>query len=316
MSYFLKLMSFVVLMLSVDAWAQSFPNKPIKIIVAFTPGSGSDTQARLYGKLMEKELGQPVIVENRPGANGLIGLQALKAAPADGYTLGMGGAFLVVNTVMMKDAQYKVADFRPISGIVSAPLVLLVGAQSPYKTLNDLLDAAKRGNRSINIGTYTATYQMGSAWLSQVSGVPVTNVPYKGAAQAITDLSGGHLEAAMADLGSMKPLLRDGKIRALAISADKRSADFPNIPLFKEKFPEYEMYVWTALVARSETQPDVVTRLSAAMQKALATKESVEYITNSGFNPNQTSPDLMIKYQDDEYQRYKRIAQDAGIKPE
>lgn len=310
------LLGLVALLLAPAVHAQDFPTKPMRIIVAFTPGSGSDTQSRLYGRLLEKELGQPVVVENRPGANGLIGLQALKAAPGDGYTMGMGGAFLVVNSVTVKDVPYKPSDFRPIAGIVRGPLGLIVGGQSKHKSLGDLLDEAKREKRSINIGTYTATYQMGGAWLSQVSGVPVTNVSYKGAAQIVTDLAGGHLEAAIVDFGSMKSLLREGKIRALAISADKRAAEFPDVPTIKERFPEYEMYVWTALVVRSDTPADVVAKLSSAMQRALATKESQDYIAKSGFSQNPTPPAQMVKYQEDEYLRYKRIADAAGMKPE
>jgi tripartite-type tricarboxylate transporter receptor subunit TctC len=120
----------------------------------------------------------------------------------------------------------------------------------------------------------------------------------------------------MVDFASMKPLLKEGKIRALAISGDKRSPEFPEVQTIKERFPEFEMYVWTALVLRSETPADVVARLSAAMQKALATRDSQEYIAKSGFNPNPTPPAQMMKYQEDEYLRYKRIADTAGIKPE
>ena len=179
------------------AFAQgaAFPAKPLTIIVPYAGGSGSDIQAWLFGQHLATVLGQSVVVENRPGANGVVGMLALKAASADGYTLALGGgSLMVINPLLTKNLGYEPKDFIAVSGVAKSGLGFVVGANSPLRTIEDALGAANREQRALNVGTYAAVYELAAAWLGALSNTKVANVSYKGAAQVANDLMGGHLE--------------------------------------------------------------------------------------------------------------------------
>jgi tripartite-type tricarboxylate transporter receptor subunit TctC len=306
-----------LLSLSFGAAAQSdFPSKPIRIIVPFTAGSGADAQARLYAQHLQADLKQNVLVENKPGANGVLALDYVKMQPADGYTLTMGGAFLVVNPVMMKSVSYKPADFQPVAGSMQGPIGLVVGSDSPYHSVAELLAAAKAQHRPISMASYTGTYRLAGAWLAQVSGVPVTDVPYKGAGPVLSDLIGGHVEAAMVDFGSTQPLIREGKIRVLAVTSDKRLPDYPNVPTLAESYPGYELHVWTALVGRSDIPSPVFERLVASMTRVLNSQSAIDYAATSGFMRRIATTREMKAFQAEQFELYRGIAEKAGIQAE
>lgn len=308
--------SLMPLALGVHAQHAEYPSRPLRIIVPFTAGSGADAAARVYGELLAKQLGQPVTVENRPGANGVIGLQVLKQAPPDGYTLAVGSSSMTVNPLYIKNLPYTPEDFRAVTGLGMAAAAYVVGASSPYRTLPDLINAAKREKRNIQAGTYTATYQLGTAWLSQLTGIDVTHVPYKGASQIVTDLIGGHLEVFFGDPSAMWPLLRDGKLRMLATAGATRLPDFPGVATVKEAFPEFELYAWISLIVRIDTPDAIVSRLSAALTQAKLSPQAQEYHAKSGLTMSQATAETMSKFADDGFKRYKQIAERAGIKPE
>lgn len=305
--------------ISTSAIAQSadFPNKPIRVVVPFNAGSGADGSARVIAEQMQRILGQPMLVENKPGASGSVAAVHVKTQPADGYTILVAtNSPMSVNPVVMKNPGYdSVKDFKPIHGIARSVNLWYVSNESPYKTIGDLVAAGK--TKPLNVGSYSAGYQLGIAWLGNMTGARFQYVPYKGQAQVITDVVGGQLDAGMGDLGGAITLVQSGKIRALAVSGDKRMAGLPNVPTIKETHPEYENYAWTTFFVRSDTPPAVHAKLVEAMKKALTTKESLEYFEKQNSIPMLTfGPDEMAKYQREEIARFKRIADAAGIKPE
>lgn len=300
------------------AFAQgaAFPAKPLTIIVPYAGGSGSDIQARLFGQHLATVLGQSVVVENRPGANGAVGMQALKAAPADGYTLALGGgSVMVINPLLTKNLGYEAKDFIAVSGVAKSGAGFVVGANSPFRTLDDALAAANRDKRALNVGTYAAFYELGAAWLGALSNTKVANVAYKGAAQVANDLMGGHLELGFIDMSGVQPLLKSGRLRVVALSSEQRNPMYPGVPVVKEKYPEFVANTWTALLIRADTPAPVAAKLSAAIQGLFALPEIREYYEKTGFEPLKLDAEQMRAFQQQEAVRAKAMADAARIEP-
>jgi len=299
--------------------AQDFPSKPLRIIVPFTPGSGSDASARFYGEALARELGQAVVVENRPGANGVIGIQVLKSAPADGYTILLASnSPMSVNPLVIKQLPYDpVADLRPVAGLSRNMNVFVVPLTSPLKTMGDLAAAAKKQERPFNVGTYSAGYQLAAVWFGSLAGIRFTNIPYKGQAQIMSDILGSQLDLALVDTGGALPLLKQGKLRALAVSGERRHPELPDVPTVRESgYPDYIQYSWVSFYVRAQTPDDIVGRLATTMQAILKTPESAAYVARSGSSLMPYDPDAMRSFHQTEMARFRRVAQAAGIRPE
>ena len=303
------------------ALAQSgaFPTKTLRIYVPFNAGSGSDTASRAYGDILAKMFGQAVAVENRPGASGQLAIQALRAAPADGHTILLASnSPMAVMPVLYKSLPYDAfKDLRPIHGLTVGPAALVVRGDSPHKTINDLIAAAKNEKRSLTVGNYSEGYQLIGAWLGTAGNVLVTHVPYKGGAQMVTDVIGGQLDVGVNDFGGVAPLIKEGRLRALAITGDKRDPAFPNIATMKESgFAEFETYVWASFYVRAETPDAIVEKLAEAMKKAMVSEEGKAYQARTPGQPLMLGPKEMREFQVREYERFKRVAEAAGIKPQ
>ena len=299
--------------------AAAFPNKPIKILVPFNAGSGADSASRVYGEMLGKMFNQQVLVENRPGASGVIAVQATRQAPADGYTILMGSnSPVVVNAITVKNLPYDpFKDLRPLYGIAISPVAFTVKASSPYKTIADVIAVAKKENRPLQLGNYSAGYQLVAAWLGTASGLPVTHIPYKGGAQMLIDVVGGQLDIGVIDFTGTVELMKGGRVRVLAITSAKRDSKFPDIPTMKESgFPDFETGVWSAFFVRAETPNDVVEKLAAAMQTAMTSDAGRAYQATLPSDPLSMGPKELGEFQLREYQRFKRVAELAGIKPE
>jgi tripartite-type tricarboxylate transporter receptor subunit TctC len=260
------------------------------------------------------------VVENKPGANGVIGTMTVKAAPADGYTILLASnSPLTVNPITIKDLPYDpFRDLRPLSGLTRGVSVYIVAADSKLRTVADLVAAAKSGKAPLNIGTYSVGYQLTVDWLANLVGVKVNNVPYKGAAPIFTDVMGNQLDVGLVHLGGVSSLLKSGKLRALAVTGDARSADFPDVPTVRESgYPNYTSYTWVSFYVRAETPDDIVAKLADALQKALAANDAKEYVKHHpGEELMPLAPAAMRQYQRDEYERIRRIAEMTGFKPE
>jgi len=301
------------------AQAAAFPSKPMKIMVPFTAGSGADSSSRFYGEQLSKMLNQTVTVENKPGGSGVIAVQAVRQLPADGHTILMGSnSPAVVNAITIKNLPYDpFKDLRPLYGLAISPVAFAVKADSPHKTIQDVVAAAKKENRPLQLGNYSAGYQLVAAWLGTASGQPVTHIPYKGGAQMLTDVIGGALEVGVIDFTGTIELLKGGKLRVLAITAPARDAKFPDIPTMKESgFADFETAVWSAFFLRAETPDDVVEKLAAAIQKVMTSDAGKAYHASLPSQPMSMGPKALGEFQLREYQRFKRVADTAGIKPE
>ena len=313
--------SFVLAGFAATAAAQAaFPSRPLRIIAPFTPGSGTDTAARYYAEPLSKLLGQPVVVENRPGANGSIGVMTLKNAPADGYTLLLASnSPITVNPLTEKNLSYDpFADLRPVSGLSRSMSVYLVPISSPYKTLLEFTNAAKNGPHALNIATYSAGQILANAWLSQLSGAKLQNVSYKGQTQIMTDLEGGHVDAALVDISGAVTHIKAGKVRALGVTSDKRHFQVPEVPTVQEAgFPPYLYLTWASVYIAKNTPDAVAQTLENAMQKILDTDYARSY--QSKFGGGSLMPFTAAQqaaFQKEEYDRLKDIADKVGIKPQ
>jgi tripartite-type tricarboxylate transporter receptor subunit TctC len=299
------------------AQVADFPNKPIRMLAPFAAGSGADSSARALADQMQRILGQPVMVENKPGASGAVAAIAAKQAPADGYTIMVGSnSPMSVNPIVIKNLGYDpLKDFKAVHGIGRSQNIWYVANESPIRTISDLVAQARSG--AINVGSYSAGYQLAMEWVALISKTKMTYVPYKGQAQVFTDVIGRQLDAGVGDLGGALALILSGKMRAIAVSGDARHPALPNVPALKEVWPEYVNYSWTAFWVRTETPPDVQAKLVAATIRAMKTPELLKYFETQGSEPMYTfGPSEMGRYQVEEYQRFKGIADIVGIKAE
>ena len=218
------------------AFAQDFPNKPIKFIVPFPPGSGTDTSARYFGKKLGDLTGQPVVVENRPGANGFIAVRALLAAPADGYTVFVGSnSTLAVNVALFKKLPYDPqVDMSPLSMMMRAPTLVVVPVNSPYKTMLELVTAARAQPGKLNYASGSAGYQLMAESLNDNAKIETHNVPFKGASEALVAVVSGTVDMAFSDITAAYELVKGGKLRALAVASDRRAPALPLVPSMAE----------------------------------------------------------------------------------
>ena len=302
-----------------QAQAGAFPSRALKIVVPTSPGSGSDTTARYFGEVLGAALGQGVQIDNKPGANGVIAAMAVKQAAADGYTIFLcSNTHMAVNPVVLKDIPYdSVKDFKPITGLARGMMLFVVAPNAAFADAAGLVSAAKAAKQQLNVGTYTAGFRLSAEWFGSVSGTRSVNVPYKGAPEVFTALIGNQLDWAVSDLIAAMPQVKAGRLKALAVSGERRHPDYPEIPTLKESgYPEYVNYTWTALYVRSETPEAVTAKLVETMNKLLATQGAKEFIARIGSDPMPPGPAEMRKFQLSETERFRRIADRAGIKPE
>lgn len=306
---------------SMGAVAQStsnFPSKEIRVIVPFTPGSGSDTSARYFGERLGEMLGKPVVVENKPGAGGVVALSMVKALPADGHTIVLASnSPFSVNPVVMKDLPYDpYDDFKPLAGLAKGMNVLVIKDEPGVDTLAQFVEKARNAAAPVAIGTYSAGYELATAWFADVAGFEYNNIPYKGQAAIVTDVIGGRLDAAMLNLSAATEIINTGKLKAVAVSGAERHPAVQKVPTFKESgFADYELYSWTSFYVHGDTPPDITKVLSDAMTKLMSQPESRAYLAREGSLPMPTTPEEMLAFQKSEQQHFKKIAETAGIEP-
>lgn len=300
------------------ATAQQYPSKPLRIVVPFAAGSGADANPRFYGELVSKLWGQGVVVDNRPGGSGVIAVMAVKNAAADGYTLLTGTTSTIgVNPVVMKDLPYdSIKEFRPVILFGLSPTAFVVAGNAPSKTLKEFTAATKKAGLPLAVGNYSAGYELLSIWFGMATGLAITPVPYKGGSQVMTDVIGGQIASGMIDSGGAAPLIKEGRMRALAITADTRHAVLPDVPTMKESgFADFVSYSWSSIFVRSETPDAIVNKLYDGFKTAMASPEGRAYqVTRTSIIVNYTPLEIRAFVAADA-DRYRKIAQAAGIKP-
>ena len=286
-----------VTLLSAPASAQTYPSRPVTIVVPLAAGSGMDSLVRIYADKLQSVLGQPVVVENRPGAALMLAAAAVAKAPADGYTLLVStSSAMAINPVLYKQINYNpVKDFVPISYYVKSPMILVVNPDLPAKTVPELIKLAKDGGKTLTYSSPGAgvAQHLSMEYMKKRFGLDITHVPYKNTPQSITDIAAGHVNLGFAEAGASLPLIKDGKLRALAVSATTRLPSLPDVPPFAEaaKAPDFEAVSWHVLLAPAATPKPVVDRLHAEMKKIMADPEMIKLTEKIGLIPVQ-SPDI------------------------
>jgi len=298
-----------------------YPNHPINLLVGFAPGGGTDIIARLLAPSLQARLGQPVTVDNRPGASGTLAAAAVARARPDGYNLLMGtvSTQAVVAPLMRNPPYDQMRDFTPITLAGTVPLVVTVPAKAPYKDLEGLIDFARRNPGKLNYASSgVATQQhLAAEMLSQAAGVQMTHVPYRGTGQVVNDLIAGTLDLAIDTMPSHLPHIRSGSTRALAVTTPERVAALPDVPTVAEKgFPGFAITVWYMLLGPAGLPVPVVDRWSAAMNEALAEPDNRHRLEEAGFLPGGGSPEDAATLVRQEAERYAALVQRAGIRIE
>ncbi len=301
------------------ASADSYPSKPVRIIVPYQSGQGTDVAARYLAEYLAKSLGQAFIVENRPGAGGNIGAaEAARAAP-DGYTLVMGtnGTHVLNQYIYSSTAFDPAKDFEPIMLVSSFPMVLLATPASPYASLADLRNPAKAKPDSINAGLPSTTARLVFELMKQQGVDSIRGIPYKGSATAMTDLLGGQVQIGIDTISAARSFLASGKLRALAVTSLKESALLPGVkPVSEQGLAGFQMIAWNGLYAPRGTPPAVVQKLNAEMAKTLARPEVRQRLLELGHEPGGGSPEELASFAKSERQKWAPLIEQAGLKAE
>ncbi len=314
-----SLAALCVLAFAAHAHAQGYPTRPVKIIVAFTPGSATDIIARVSADQFAKSMGQTFIVENRAGAGGIIGTEAAKNAPPDGYTLTAcpSGPFGINPGIYAHLPYDPIKDFEPIANLVLTPQVIVVGSQTPYKTLKDLLDAARAKPGEIaygSLGTGSTSHLTMEA-LQQAAGVKMNHIPFKGGAEAQTQIMGGVLPAMSDTITGVLAQVRAGKLRALGVAIPKRSPYLPAVPTIAEQgFPGFESVGWIGLCAPAKTPAAILDKLNAEVLKMLGSPDVKAKIEDLAFTPVGNSREQFAAWIKSEIAKWSKIAKDSGAR--
>ena len=316
-----RLIVIAALLASSPVWAQSFPSKPVRIIVPFVPGGNVDITARTVAPALGEALGQPVIVENRPGAAGMVGAQAMMGAPADGYTLMMGSnSSLAVAPNLYANWPYDpLKGIAPISNLAVTPFVLVVKLALPARNLDEFLKIAKEkpGQLAMASGGNGSSNQLVGELFQMMTGVKFSHVPYKGTGAALVDLAGGQVDMLFDQASSTVGNVRSGKIRAIAVAAKARQGALPETPTFAEAgLRDFEIDNFTGLVGPAGMPADALAKVHAAAVKALATPTVKERFASLGVQPVGNTPEQWAAEIRADLARWSKVINAAGIKVE
>ncbi|MDP9877878.1 tripartite-type tricarboxylate transporter receptor subunit TctC [Variovorax boronicumulans] len=299
------------------ACASTFPQKPVRIVVPFSPGGGTDLIARTLGLEMSKDLGQPVIIDNKPGAGTTIGTDAVAKAPPDGYLLVMASFAHAVNPSLQPKLPFNnETSFVPVLLVGRGPNVLVVRPASPFKTVQDVLAAAKANPGKLTYasqGTGTSAHLAGEMF-DNLAKVKTTHIPYRGAGPAMTDLLGGQVDLFFGTAAAVAPFVERGQLRAIGVTSAQPSPAFKDIPTIAATVPGYAVESWYGLYAPAGTPKDVIARLNAAGRKAARSPEFARKVEQEGLSINAGEPAELDTYVRAEEARWARIVKENGIK--
>jgi tripartite-type tricarboxylate transporter receptor subunit TctC len=313
--------SLCVLLAPLTASAQNFPSKPIRVVIPFVAGGSSDIVGRAIGSKFQEFLGQPAVVENKPGANGAIAAEFVAKADPDGHTILVGsiGVFSI-NAALFKDLRYNpVRDFAPITLAVTTPNVLITKPGLAANSMKELVDYAKKNPGKLSYcssGTGSSDH-LTAELLNQVAGISAVHVPYKGGAACQTDIMGGQVDISFQNLGAVTNYIRGNRMKALAVTAKTRNPQLPNVPTTAEGgFPELVVTSWQAAAAPAKTPREIVARLNDATVKALRAPDVRERMSQIGFDVVAGTPEEFGRFMKEELERWTEVVKRGGIKPE
>jgi len=307
------------LMLPFAAWAQSYPVKSIRIVVASAPGSGPDIVTRLIGRKLSDAWGQQIIADNRTGAGGNMGAEIVAHAPPDGYTLLMATASQPIGAALYSKLNYDlIRDFVPVSLIASTPFLLVVNPAVPATSVNELIALAKAKPGALHYGSGGSGTppHLCAEILKSRAGIEVVHVPYKGVTPALTDLLAGQVQFVFSVVPAGLPLIRANKLRALAVTSEKRTPLAPDVPTIAESLPGFEAFGWYGLMAPVGTPAEIVKRLNAEAIAALKTADLQERFIALGADPIGTTPQAFGQFVRSEMQKWRKAVKDSGARVE
>lgn len=312
-----KFLALAVLMSApVFALAQAYPNKPITIVVPFVAGGSTDVTARAIGQKLSTQLGQPVVVENKPGGGSTIGVAYVAKAPPDGYTLLFTTISMAINASLRPKLSYdSIKDLQPIVQISSLPLVLVINPNLPPKTFQEFIAYAKANSGKLNYassGSGTSPHLAGEMFKT-MTGISMTHIPYKGNAPVLNDLLAGQVDAHFGLVPGMLPYIKSGKLRALAVTTKTRVASLPDVPTIMELgYPNYEINSWQGLFAPANTPPEIITRLNETTNRILSDPEFRAVLAKEGSDPVGGSVSQFSAHVVGEINKWAKVVKDSG----
>jgi tripartite-type tricarboxylate transporter receptor subunit TctC len=308
------------LVASAPASAQgNYPNKPIRWMVGYVPGGTTDILARLIGAYLSEKIGQQVIIENKAGAGNNLAVEAVIAAPADGYTLLLVNPANGINTTLYKKLSFNfIRDIAPVGGLLRVPNVMVVNNDVPAKTVKEFIDYAKANTGKVNMassGNGTSVHLSGELFMA-MTGVKMAHVPYRGSNPALTDIMGGQVQVLFDNMPSSIELIRAGKIRALAVTTEQRAPYFPDVPTLDETVKGYEASAWFGMGVKAGTPPEVIAFLNKAINDALADPKIKARLADLGGVPMGGTPADFGKIIESETAKWKKVVEFAGASVE
>lgn len=298
---------------------QAYPNKPIRWVTPYPPGGSTTALSRLVGEKLSVNFGQSVIIDNRPGGNTMIGTDAVAKSLPDGYTILLAGNTQVVNSLLLRPPYDIFKDFAPVSILAKTNYILVINPATPVNTLQEFITYAKARPGKLNVASVasgSSQHLMGELF-NILAGVKMQHVPYKGGAQGIIDLMGGQVQASFSNAINVIPHIKNGKLRGLAITGDKRTAALPQLPTYAEAgLPSYDPKNWQGILAPAGTPKQIVAKLSNEAAKILAMPDIREKLLNSGMEPFPTTPEQMAAMMKSDHAESARVIKEANIKVE
>ena len=301
------------------AWAQAYPVRPVRLIIGYPPGSGPDINARLIGQWLSERLGQPFVIDNRPGAGSNIGTEAVVRAPADGYTLLIAASANASNAILYDKLDFNfIRDIAPVASFTRAPFVMEVHPSVPTKTVPEFIAYAKGNPGRINMassGNGTVPHLAGELF-KMMTGVDMVHVPYRGGTAALVDLLRGQVQVRFGSLTESIQYIKDGKLRALAVTTASRSEMLPDVPTAGEFLPGYDASAWTGVGAPRNTPAEIIEKLNREINAGLADPKLKARFTDQGLAAFVGSPADFGKFIVDETEKWAKVVRTANIKPD
>ena len=299
--------------------AQQYPSKPIRLVVGYTPGGGNDLIARIVAARLQEKLGQPVVVDNKPGAQSIVAAELVAKAAADGYTLLVAPSGpLTINPAVYAKLPYDPArDFVPVSLLAEFPLLMAVGAEQPIKSVRELVDYGRAHPQLANYASSATPFQLAAELFNQRTGSKFQHIPYRGSGDAVQAVMAGQVLMTVADSGPMAGPIKAGKVRPLALTAIKRNPTFPDVPTMAEAgIPDMDISLWTGIVAPAGTPPEIVALLQKAIAETVALPEVRTALEGIAVEPRSTTSDEYRALIARDAARWKAVAATANIKVE
>jgi tripartite-type tricarboxylate transporter receptor subunit TctC len=295
-----------------------YPTRPIHIIVGFTPGGGNDIIARIVGQKLSESLGQPVIIENKPGGGAIVATEYVAKSAADGYTLlvGASGAMAINPAVYAKLPYDSIRDFVPLSELGSFPLFLIVNASSPIKSVAELVAYAKANPDKTNYASSSAAFQLVTEQFKQKTGAPMQVIPYKGANDSVMAVISGQVTATIADAGPVSGQVKSGLVRALAVAAPKRTEDFPDVPTMKEAGADVDAVLWSGIFAPKDTPPAIARKLEGEFMRIARLPDVIARLKPLGIESVGNTSDEFARILASDIARWTEVAKAGNIKME